>query len=95
VQLQQLYRVETPGQGSELFGIIGNPVSHSKSLNDHSSACKRLEGELVAAFDSCLLVSGGVSRDYLSYRRRQVLIHVQPSATRGPSSMLRELLSNS
>lgn len=45
-QLQQLYGFRSQGPDTQLFGIMGNPVSHSKSPLIHNSAFKQLgEGE--------------------------------------------------
>jgi 3-dehydroquinate dehydratase/shikimate dehydrogenase len=41
-QLQQLYSFKTQGPDTKLFGIMGNPVSHSKSPLIHNSAFKQL-----------------------------------------------------
>ncbi|KIY95963.1 dehydroquinate dehydratase/ shikimate dehydrogenase [Monoraphidium neglectum] len=41
-QLQGLYRFRKQGPGSKLFGIIGNPVHHSKSPLIHNSAFEHI-----------------------------------------------------
>ena len=43
-QLRGLYRFRTQGRGSRLFGIIGNPVHHSKSPLIHNSAFEHIGG---------------------------------------------------
>jgi 3-dehydroquinate dehydratase/shikimate dehydrogenase len=45
-QLQQLYSFKGQGPATKLYGIMGNPVSHSKSPLIHNSAFKQL-GELL------------------------------------------------
>jgi len=44
-QLQQLYAFKDQGPDTQLFGIMGNPVSHSKSPLIHNSAFKQLGKE--------------------------------------------------
>jgi len=41
-ELRDLYRVERLSRASEIFGVIGNPVGHSRSPLIHNSALKAL-----------------------------------------------------
>jgi hypothetical protein len=43
-QLKGLYRFKQQGPGSKLFGIVGNPVHHSKSPLIHNSAFEHIGG---------------------------------------------------
>ena len=45
-QMQELYNFNSQGPETKLYGIIGNPVHHSKSPLIHNAAFKQIGGWL-------------------------------------------------
>jgi hypothetical protein len=88
-QLNGLYRFGTQGPASKLFGIIGNPVHHSKSPLIHNSAFEHMGGYLRAG--AAAAVAG--ARGKMAARAAVGASHsagcgepAQPGATGSPPS---------